>query len=126
MTWWQMASPTSRTLKYYRDRGYEVDIVERYIYHAKRRKDLFGWIDILAVHPSGDIIGVQTTSSSNVSARVKKAKGKRELLSCLRAGMRLVVQGWRKGVRGVDGLREVEICQDDVLPIDDQEVNTKE
>lgn len=64
-------SPTQRTLKYLRAAGYVCQVVERWNPFAKVRQDLFGVIDIVALGASG-ILGVQCTSSPNVSARLSK------------------------------------------------------
>ena len=70
-------SPTQRTLKKLRDSGdYPlVAIVERWNAFAKLRQDLFGIIDLLAVDSKGNTVGIQVTSYSNISARVKKMNG---------------------------------------------------
>ena len=44
-----MTTNTARTLKYLRDHGYQAEVVERYLSFAKRRKDLFDIIDIIAI-----------------------------------------------------------------------------
>ena len=66
-------SPTQRTLKELRKRGYRVDIVERWIPipggHGRRR-DLFNIIDILALS-TDFILGVQSCGNS-FSAHWKK------------------------------------------------------
>ena len=58
-----MSKYTELTLKYLRDRGWKCQVVERYQWHAKRRIDLFGIIDILAIQ-DGRIAGVQSTSQN--------------------------------------------------------------
>jgi len=92
-----VASPTQRTLQLLRNQGYTAQVVERYCAHSRRRIDLFGVIDVLAV--SSDIqgtLGVQTTSGSNVSSRLDKIRGSKEVRTWLRAGNRLVIHGWKK------------------------------
>lgn len=64
-------SPTQRTLNELRKRGYTVAIVERWNPHAKIRQDLFGWMDIIAIREN-EILGVQATSYTNHSARMRK------------------------------------------------------
>jgi hypothetical protein len=95
-------SPTQRSLKLLRSQGMTVQVVERYNQFARRRIDLFGFIDIVAVSDCS-IIGVQTTSGSNVSARLEKIREERRdaALAWLRAGGRIHIHGWRKiGPRG--------------------------
>src|SRR5271167_4627948 len=92
----QMAkiSPTQRSLKLLRERGWTCQVVERWNQWAKVRQDLFGCLDILAISPrdreadaaleawcvknlagklmGAAIIGVQVTSGSGHSDRRKK------------------------------------------------------
>ena len=102
-----MTSPTQRTLKELRDRGYPlVQVVEKWIAQARKRVDLFGIIDVVAV--GDDIVGVQCTSYSNVSARVHKITDSPALPVLRKAGIRVLVHGWRK-VKGRWVLREVDL-----------------
>lgn len=104
-----MSSPTSRTLKHLRDLKYPlVQVVEKWIPQAMKRVDLYGIIDVLAVSAAGEVIGVQATSGSNVSSRVKKI-AESDAIAILRlAGWRVVVHGWRKNSKGRYVLREVD------------------
>ena len=63
-----MASPTQRTLKELRRLGHVAGVVERWIPQTRRRLDLFGFIDIVALGPWGTI-GIQCTTSANQAAR---------------------------------------------------------
>ena len=102
-----MSSPTQRTLAHLRKAGYPlVQVVERWNPHARIRQDLFGIIDVVAV--GDDIVGVQTTSASNVSARVAKITDSDALRVLRKAGIRVLVHGWRK-VRGRWTVREVDL-----------------
>lgn len=80
-----MTSPTACTLKWLRELGYTAEVVERFNPHSKTRKDLFNWIDLVAIGPAiervafdvvepKEIIGLQVTSGSNHAARVTKAR----------------------------------------------------
>jgi len=101
-------SPTQRSLKHYRDLGYIAGVVERWIPQARKRSDLFGILDIVAVG-NGETIGVQTTSASNVSARVKKIADSDAIGELREAGWRVIVQGWRKNAKGRWVAREVDV-----------------
>lgn len=71
--------------------GYRCFITE---YHTRGLKhDLFGFADILCLKEN-DIVAVQTTSRSNVSARVKKITESEELPYVRDAGIRIIVHGW--------------------------------
>ncbi len=89
-----MSSPTQRSLKLMRERGFLCDVTEKWIPGANIRKDLYGFIDVLCV--GGNIVGVQSTSYSNVSARVKKIMESPNLPIVAGAGIMVVVHGWRK------------------------------
>lgn len=94
-------TPTQRTLAYLRDEGWQCAVVERYIAAIKRRQDLFGFIDIIAVKPGHPIMAVQATSGSNVAARLSKIEDEPRRLPWLAAGGTIAVHGWRKvGPRG--------------------------
>jgi len=87
----------ARTIRLLRSEGYIAQSVERYNYHAKRRVDLFSVIDVIAVHPGKQgVLGVQVTTASNLSSRVKKAIQTPELKTWLLAGNRFEVHAWRK------------------------------
>ena len=98
-------TPTARSLAYLRDKGYHVEVVEQ----NKRagikvwKVDLFGFVDLLAIR-RGEVLGVQVTSRSNVSSRVKKITDSPLLPLVREAGIRVLVQGWDG-----DALREVDL-----------------
>ncbi len=95
-------SPTQRTLKELRSRGYLVQVVERWNPFARRRIDLFGFIDVIGIR-RGEVLGVQATSASNVSARVKKIAEHENVGAVREAGIRIAVWGWDKSkLREVD------------------------
>jgi carbonic anhydrase len=111
-----MASkPTQRSLKELRARGLTVEVTEHWNAFTKRRHDLFNFADMLALGET--ITAVQTTSGSNVSARIEKItrdpivapKAKAWLL----AGGKILVHGWalrgKRGERKSYTLREVAI-----------------
>lgn len=91
-----MKSPTAHTLDYYRRKGFEVGIVERWIERAGIRKDLFHCIDLVAIRPGEPVLGIQATARSCMSARISKAKGIPALATWLSTGSRFVVIGWAK------------------------------
>jgi hypothetical protein len=90
-----MTSPTQRSLKLLRERGLRAEVTERWNQWAKVRQDLFGIIDIVAI---GDkqTFGVQTTSYSNMSARVKKIQDSDAYPLLKEAGWNIIVHGWKK------------------------------
>lgn len=105
-----MSSPTQRTLAELRKRKYPlVQVVERWNPFAHVRVDLFGIIDVVAVSATGDVVGIQATSGSNVSARVAKITESAALPILRLAKWRVMVWGWRKNAKGRYVLREVDL-----------------
>ena len=108
-------SPTQRSKKFMEKQGYLCAITERWNPHVNIRQDLFGFIDMIAIK-GDDVLAIQTTSGSNVSARIKK------IVSLHTAGVwlesvhrRIVVHGWSK--QGPRGKRKVWTCrQQPVFP----------
>jgi hypothetical protein len=99
-------TPTARSLAYLRSLGHEADVVERRLARTFITKDLFGVIDIVALEPGKvGVLGVQTTSGSNVSARIAKIAAEPRARLWLACGNRLVVHGWQ--LRGARGQRKL-------------------
>ena len=107
-----MKSPTELSLKYLRNQGYTCQVVETWNPFAKVRIDLFHIIDIVAIK-AGEVgvLGIQTTSKSNISARVAKAKNNKDLLVWYKAGNNFIIHGWEKGI-----LEEREVVKKKYLP----------
>lgn len=88
---------TLRSRKLMEERGFHVELVERYCSFTKRRFDLFGFLDLLCVHKeTGEVIGVQSTSLSNISSRINKIMNSDLLPMVRRAGIGILVHGWGK------------------------------
>jgi len=100
-------TPTSRSLAELRKRGYVAEVVEKFNSFTKRRNDLFGIGDILAIR-EGEVLLVQATSGSNTSSRVKKIADSEHIGMIRKAGIAVVVWGWRKGANGRWALREID------------------
>ena len=103
-----MTSPTQRSLKLLRGRGYATWVVEHWNHFSRKREDLFGAWDIIGVGEDG-VIFVQTTSRTNVSARVKKIAENEYTPDIRKAGVRLEVHGWAKGTNGRWACRIVDV-----------------
>lgn len=69
-------------------------------------RDLFGFADIVAL--KDHVLLVQTTSRSNMTARMHKIQCSEAFEPCKRAGMRIHVHGWdaRVGLKIVDMTNE--------------------
>ena len=105
-------------------------ITEKWIPQARRRIDLFGIIDVLAIRDD-EILGVQATTGPNAAARVTKALAEPRLERWLLAGGHFEVWGWRKvGARGKRKLWAVRrvvlyLCGGKGGTIQSAELNTK-
>ena len=94
-------TPQQRSTARLRDLGYHVEVVEQTIKTPRMtfKRDLWGFVDLLAVREN-EVLAVQVTSASNVSARVRKITDS-PLLAPVRAAMvRIEVHGWRKTTEG--------------------------
>jgi hypothetical protein len=114
-------TPTARTLAHRRRGGYIAGVVERWIPNARPdgrgiRRDLFGFIDVVAAKPGGPILGIQATAVGNVSHRLNKARGLAELRTWLASGARFQVWGWCKR-RGRWAPRIVEVSAVDLAAV---------
>ncbi len=87
-------------------------MVERWIGggRIKVRKDLFGFLDVVVLDGRPGLLGIQCTSGSNVSSRVKKIRDEvwPAAEAWLLAGNRIEVWGWRKKA-GRWGVRVINI-----------------
>jgi hypothetical protein len=90
-----------------RERGYTVATVEHYNAFTKRKHDLFGCIDLLAIG-NGETVAVQVTSKSNLAARRHKVEEAEAYPEMLRSKWRVILHGWfKEGNRWQ--LKEVEL-----------------
>ncbi len=92
-------SPVERTLAEFRKRGIQSGIVERFIRGGRIafRKDLFGFIDIIALEPGRGIVGVQVTGDDFAAHRKKIVQEKaQEACNWLAAGGKIDLWAWRK------------------------------
>lgn len=104
-----MSSPTQRSKKLMEDDGYLVAIVERWNPYARIRQDLFGLFDLLGVGGPLGTLAVQTTSASNIAARVRKISDDDGMVFCRRANWAIHVHGWRKNKAGRWECRTVDL-----------------
>lgn len=89
-------APTKRTLAYLSARGWHADIAERR--SGPITVDLFGCIDLVAVHPElRQILFVQVTghNGGNLAARVRKVAESPHTKALLRSGARVEVWAWK-------------------------------
>lgn len=87
------------TREHLEKRGYIVDKSESYNFHSKRKKDLFKFIDYVAIHPiKRELLAIQTTSKANISTRIKKAENldSKAFYHWLASGNPIEFHGWYK------------------------------
>lgn len=90
-------SPTQLTLQKLKTDGWTtLAIVEHWNAFARVRQDLFGFIDILAINEKGEVLAVQTTSYTNIYARIKKISLNEHINNVRKANWKIEVHGWRK------------------------------
>ena len=101
-------SPTQRSLKKLRSEGWTCEITEHWNPFARIRKDLFGFIDLLAMR-GDELLAVQTTSAANMSAREQKIRAlQSHALWLASPSRRIIIHGWAK--RGKRGQRKTWQC----------------
>jgi hypothetical protein len=104
-------TPTARSLAYLRKQGYLAAVVERFNSYTKRKNDLWGFVDIVAIK-DGKTIGVQTTSSAHVADRIAKIRAHENCAAVL-ACWTVIVHGWAK--RGPRGKRKVWTLREEIV-----------
>jgi hypothetical protein len=98
---------SARSIAFMKEKGYLVANVESYNHFIKRKKDLYGVIDLLCIG-NGETVAVQVTSKSNMSSRIKKIEASDAFPEMLRSGWRVLVQGWWKNAKGRYEVKEFE------------------
>lgn len=100
-------TPTALTRQKLAAEGWHAELVEQTIRGGRItfKRDLFGFADFLAIR-GDEILLVQTTSYSNVPARVRKITDSPLLPLVRKAGFGIHVHGWRK--RGTEWQLRVE------------------
>jgi hypothetical protein len=91
-------SPTQLSLRELRKTCHAVQVVEVWNGFTRTRRDLFGFIDILAIEGE-TTIAVQSTSWANVSSRAKKIADSPLIEFVREAGWRVLIHGWRKNAK---------------------------
>lgn len=101
-------TPTARSMAHLRALGWTVGVVEQRIPRTNITRDLFGFVDLVAIR--GPVtLAVQVTSGSNVASRVRKIAEADDVGAVREAGWRIVVHGWRRNAAGTWTLREVDL-----------------
>jgi hypothetical protein len=91
----------------FESRGYKCEVVESYNSFTKRKKDMFGILDMVAIG-NEETLGIQMTSKSNMSSRIKKIQESDYFVEILRSKWRIIVIGWFKKPNGRYDFKEFE------------------
>jgi hypothetical protein len=110
-------TPTARSLAALRELGYVAEVVERFNSFTKRRLDLIGCVDILAIHPERGFLGVQACTGASHAARADKMRAEPRAAVWIAAGGSLEVWSWSK--RGKAGKRKVWELRTEVIKGED-------
>jgi hypothetical protein len=86
---------TARSKALYVSHGYQVALVEHYNSFTKRKHDLWGCIDLLAIG-HGETVAIQVTSKGHLSERRHKIEEAEAYPEMLRSKWRVVLHGWFK------------------------------
>lgn len=86
---------TKKTMDLLTKEGYLCAKVEKYNSFCKRMFDLYGFIDVIAIK-EGETLAVQSTSRTNIAARVNKITDHENLPMVRKAGWTVHVHGWDK------------------------------
>src|SRR5262245_58688352 len=105
-------TPTQRALAELRKLGAVVGVCEHWNPFAKRRIDLFNFIDIVAL-VNCNCIGIQCTSGTNHAARRSKILAEPKALAWLRCGN--LIEVWSFSKAGPRGQRKVWTCRKEAI-----------
>ena len=89
-------SPTERTLKLLRERGWAYAKCEYFNPWVKIRQDLFGLFDYIALDDKQGVCGVQISSYGDIKKHIVKMEANPILKEWVKRGNRALVIGWRE------------------------------
>lgn len=104
-------TPTQKTLAWCKEHNFSAQVVERWNSFAKRRIDLFGFIDLVYItgKPNSGVTGVQCCITGDIPKRRDKIFSlyleKDSIRTWLLSGNSIEIHGWAK--RGAKGKRKL-------------------
>lgn len=99
-------TPCARSMAWLRRQGYTVARVEHWNPWAHRRVDLFGFADLVGLHPrQPGVLAVQATTDTHSTSHLATARQSKELALWLKTGNRFSLHLWAK--RGARGRRKM-------------------
>jgi hypothetical protein len=107
----KQGNTAAKAMAWLRVKGYTVAKVERWNAFAHIRQDLFGFIDIVAIHPDRTgVLGIQTTHKNFLEDHKKLLKGKKvigKVRTWLAGSNRIWLIGWEKAWKGDGSHRKI-------------------
>jgi len=94
-----MSNLNQQTRKRLVEQGYLVENVEQYNTFSRRKNDLWGFIDFLAIKKN-EVLAIQVTSKSNMSSRRRKITEHENLAIVRESGIRVELWGFYKKENG--------------------------
>lgn len=90
-----MVNTNALTRDYCEERGWRLDMVERWDHYGRRSHDLYDCLDFLILDGSPSLLGIQVTTGANAAARRKKVIENlpRDWFT---AGCRAEIWAWRR------------------------------
>jgi hypothetical protein len=86
---------TQQSKEHLVQQAYRVHLTETNIPGTRWKRDLFGFMDMVAIRADvPGVLGVQTTTTHNLAARLQKIKASADAAIWLQAGNRILVHGW--------------------------------
>jgi carbonic anhydrase len=93
------------SLRLLRERGWRPYITEHNVRHGAiaYKQDLFGFADLLCLREA-EVLAVQTTTRSNMNARIAKIAESEEVDFVRKSGIQIHVHGWvyRKKIKQLE------------------------
>lgn len=104
-------SPTQRSLKLFRSRGWVCWITEKWNPFSRTRQDLGNFGDLVAWKAGEGVAAIQVTTAANMAARRSKILGNPLAQEWVCAGGKLWIHGWAK--TGERGKRKLWTCKEE-------------
>ena len=79
--------------------GWNPANVSKWIPYIRITKDLYGFIDLLAIEEDGTVHAIQATSHANIKARINKILGHENYAWVKKTNWIIEVWGWKKTIK---------------------------
>ena len=106
-----------KSMEHLRSLGYLVAKVERWNPHARKRQDLWNFVDILAIRPYTDCRGddrvLVQSCCDDLAKHEAKLMAEPRVLIALRSGFRVEIHAWKKHKHARGRILQVSKLTDD-------------